>query len=90
MEESQSSIVHPLIDKNWRTNTMKRHFEYTDDVSNKFWKINLNSKNVSVCYGRIGIQNPHEIIKEFETKEKAKKFAETKIREKENKGYIEV
>ena len=68
---------------------MKKYFEYTDYVSNKFWEITLESKQVSVTYGRIGIDNPHQVNKEFDTEEKAQKFAETKIREKENKGYIE-
>jgi len=68
---------------------MKKYFEYTDEVSNKFWEINLKGKQVIVTFGRIGIKNPQQIKKEFSTNEKAKKFIETKIREKVNKGYIE-
>jgi predicted DNA-binding WGR domain protein len=70
---------------------MKKYFEYTDTVSNKFWEINLKGKEVTLTYGRIGIKNPAQIVKKFKGKsasEDAKKFAETKIREKTNKGYI--
>ena len=78
-----------------------RHFEYKDltENSSKFWKVNLESKKLIVTYGRIGINNP--AIKTyifptanskegFKTKEDAKKFCEKKIREKINKGYVEI
>ena len=71
---------------------MKKYFEYTDTVSNKFWEINLKGKQVTLTYGRIGIKKPASIVKKFKGKsasEDAKKFAEAKIREKTNKGYIE-
>ena len=71
---------------------MKKYFEYSDTVSNKFWEINLKGKQVTLTYGRIGIENPASIVKNFKgksAKEDAKKFAEKKIREKTNKGYIE-
>ena len=71
---------------------MKKYFEYTDAVSNKFWEINLKGKQVTLTYGRIGIKNPAQIVKKFKGKsasEDAKKYALSKIREKTNKGYIE-
>jgi len=71
---------------------MKKYFEYTDEVSNKFWEINLKGKKVTLTYGRIGIKKPASIVKTFKGKsasKDAKKFAESKIREKTNKGYIE-
>ena len=71
---------------------MKRYFEYKDAVSNKFWEINLKGKQVTLTYGRIGIKKPASIVKPFKGKsasEDAKKYAESKIREKINKGYIE-
>ena len=72
---------------------MKKYFEYTDAVSNKFWEINLKGKQVFVTYGRIGIDSPatKEIKiknKPFKSKEEAKACVEEKIREKINKGYI--
>ena len=71
---------------------MKKYFEYTDAVSNKFWEINLKGKQVTLTYGRIGIKNPAQIVKKFKGKsasEEAKKFAEKKIGEKIRKGYLE-
>ena len=67
----------------------KKYFEYTDAVSNKFWKINLKKNQIIVIFGRIGIKNPVCQLKKFDSNEEAKKYAERKIREKTNKGYIE-
>ena len=72
---------------------MKKYFEYTDEVSNKFWEINLKEKQVTLTYGRIGIKNPAQIVKKFKGKsanEDAKKYATSKIREKLTKGYLEI
>ncbi len=72
---------------------MKKYFEYTDAVSNKFWEINLKGKQVTLTYGRKGIKKPAQIVKKFKGKsasEDAKKFAESKIREKLKKGYLEI
>ena len=81
-----------LLNSGVKLGLMKKYFEYTDTVSNKFWEINLKGKQVTLTYGRIGIKNPAQIVKKFKGKsasEDAKKYAETKIREKVNKGYIE-
>ena len=67
---------------------MKKYFEYTDSISNKFWEINVKGTNVIVTYGRIGIKNPASSTKECKDNESAKVYAEKKIREKLNKGYI--
>ena len=67
----------------------KKYFEYTDGVSNKFWKINLKKNQIIITFGRIGIKNPVCQLKKFDSNEEAKKHAERKIREKTNKGYIE-
>ena len=68
---------------------MKKYFEYTDAVSNKFWEINLKKNQMIITFGRIGIKNPVSQLRKFDSKEEAKKYAERKIREKTNKGYIE-
>tara|TARA_B100000035_G_C20692782_1_gene419112 strand:- start:180 stop:389 length:210 start_codon:yes stop_codon:yes gene_type:complete len=68
---------------------MKKYFEFKNEVSNKFWEISQKGILVKVVYGRIGIQNPQEQIKEFINEQEAKKFADKKIREKINKGYIQ-
>jgi len=67
----------------------KKYFEYTDAVSNKFWEINLKKNQMIITFGRIGIKNPVCQLKKFDSNEEAKKYAERKIREKTNKGYIE-
>jgi predicted DNA-binding WGR domain protein len=68
---------------------MKKYFEFKNEVSNKFWEISQKGILVKVVFGRIGIQNPQEQIKEFLNEQEAKKFADKKIREKINKGYIQ-
>ena len=68
---------------------MKKYFEFKDEVSNKFWEISQKGILVKVVFGRIGIQNPQEQIKEFINEQEAKKFADKKIREKINKGYMQ-
>ena len=68
---------------------MKKYFEYTDAVSNKFWEINLKKNQMIITFGRIGIKNTVSQLRKFDSKEEAKKYAERKIREKTNKGYIE-
>ena len=68
---------------------MKKYFEFKNEVSNKFWEISQKGVLVKVVFGRIGIQNPKEQIKEFINEQEAKKFADKKIREKINKGYIQ-
>jgi len=70
---------------------MKKYFEFKDKVANsfKFWQIEHKGKKVTIQYGRIGIANPASMIKEFKTPEEAKKYSETVIREKTNKGYKE-
>jgi len=67
----------------------KKYFKYTDAVSNKFWEINLKKNQMIITFGRIGIKNPVCQLKKFDSNEEAKKYAERKIREKINKGYIE-
>ena len=68
---------------------MKKYFEYTDEVSNKFWEINLKKNQIIITFGRIGIKNPVCQLKKFNSNEEAKKYIDKKIREKINKGYVE-
>ena len=68
---------------------MKKYFEFKDSISNKSWEINLKKNQVFITFGRIGIKNPVSQLRKFDSNEEAKKYAERKIREKTNKGYIE-
>ena len=70
----------------------KMRLEYKNQTENafKFWEIKIEAKKkVITKYGRIGIQNPAETENKFSSEEAAKKYAEKKIREKMNKGYLE-
>ena len=68
---------------------MKKYLEYKDAVSNKFWEINLKGKIITLTYGKIGAKGQKTLKDDFTTVEEAKKFTQSKIREKTNKGYIE-
>ena len=70
----------------------KMRLEYKNQTENafKFWEIKIEAKKkVITKYGRIGIQNPAETENKFSSEEAARKYAEKKIREKMNKGYLE-
>jgi predicted DNA-binding WGR domain protein len=68
---------------------MKKYFEYKDAVSNKFWEINLKGKIITLTYGKIGAKGQKTLKDDFVNAAGAKKFAESKIRKKTNKGYVE-
>ena len=70
---------------------MKKYFEYTDAISNKFWEVNLKGKQVILTYGRIGIKKPAKIIKDFKGKtasEDAKEYVASKIKGKKIKVIL--
>jgi len=48
----------------------------------------LSSKNVEIKFGRVGIKNPATFIRSFKNSSEALKFANSKLREKINKGYV--
>ena len=71
----------------------KMRLEYKNQDKNafKFWEIKIEAKKkVITKYGRIGIENPAKTENKFSSGEAAKKYAEKKIREKMNKGYVEI
>ena len=67
----------------------RRRFEYADANSKKFWELTLRGAEVTVHFGRIGTSGQGE-TKTFPNAEAATKHADSKIREKLNKGYLEV
>ena len=67
---------------------MKKHLEFSDAKSNKFWEIELKGKKINIRYGRIGIENPATQSKPFASADLAKKYYGKKLKEKINKGYI--
>ena len=69
--------------------TLARHFEFVGGSSSKFWEIQVQGKDVTVRFGRIGTQGQTQ-IKSFPDAGKAAQHAEKLIREKTTKGYAEV
>lgn len=65
-----------------------RTFEYTDAKSNKFWSIDLQGKQFTVTFGKIGT-NGQTQTKAFDTAAKAEAAHDKLIQEKLNKGYVE-
>ncbi len=69
---------------------MRLEYKNPNENAFKFWEIEIEAKKkVITKYGRIGIKNPAKTENKFTSEEAARKYAEKKIREKMNKGYLE-
>jgi len=66
----------------------KRHFEFVEGSSKKFWEIWMDGTSFITKYGRIGTDG-QETVKEFDTADKAKKEYDKLVAEKTKKGYVE-
>ena len=60
---------------------------YKDDLSNKFWKINVTGNSFTVTYGKVGTVGAVK-TKEFELEEICQKEANKLIQSKLKKGYV--
>jgi len=67
---------------------MKRHFEFIDATSAKFWEIAINGNEVTVRFGRIGTEGQTQ-VKTLADAGVATKHAERLIKSKTAKGYCE-
>ncbi len=67
---------------------MKRQFEFKDDKSSKFWGIEIQDNDVTVCYGKIGTDGQTK-TKSYDSVETADKEGSKLINQKTKKGYIE-
>lgn len=65
-----------------------RTFEFKDDKSNKFWNIELQGKQFTVAFGKIGTKGQTQ-TKEFADEAKAQAAHEKLVAEKLGKGYVE-
>lgn len=65
-----------------------RRFEFKEGTSSKFWEIDVEGKDLTVRFGKIGT-NGQTQLKSFPTEEKAKAERDKLIREKTGKGYVE-
>ena len=68
---------------------VKRRFEFADGTSDKFWEIEQQGISVVVCFGRMGSRGQTK-TKEFSSEGEAAQHIEKLIREKSEKGYVEV
>ncbi len=66
----------------------KRHFEFVEGASNKFWEVWTDANEVHTRYGRVGAAGQTTVKKE-RSPEKAQTLYERLVREKLGKGYQE-
>lgn len=66
-----------------------RRFEFREGTSSKFWEVDVEGKDLTVRFGKIGT-NGQTQTKSFPTEEKAKAERDKLIKEKTGKGYSEV
>jgi uncharacterized protein (TIGR02996 family) len=65
-----------------------RTFQYDDEKSHKFWRIEVSGDRLTVTFGKVGASGQTQ-IKAFASDEKAQAEADRRIAEKLNKGYRE-
>jgi uncharacterized protein (TIGR02996 family) len=65
-----------------------RTFTFTDSKSNKFWSIDLQGKQFTVRFGKVGTAGQTQ-VKQFADEAAARQQHDKLIREKLNKGYVE-
>jgi predicted DNA-binding WGR domain protein len=66
----------------------RRHFEFVEGSSSKFWEVWVEGTSLYTQYGRIGSAG-QTTVKAFASEEKAREAAEKITREKVGKGYVE-
>jgi predicted DNA-binding WGR domain protein len=66
-----------------------RRFELKDATSSKFWEVDVEGKDLTVRFGKIGT-NGQTQTKSFPTAEKATSERDKLIKEKTGKGYAEL
>lgn len=67
----------------------KKHLEFDDGKARKFWKISLAGSTHTVNYGRIGSEG-RSLTKEFDSTSKARDSFDKLVKQKLDKGYVEV
>lgn len=68
---------------------MTRRFEMVEGGSSKFWEITEQGSSFTVRYGKIGTSGQTQ-TKDFPSEEKARAAAAKLVKEKTDKGYVEV
>jgi len=67
---------------------MKKHLEYQDEKSTKFWEIEIKGTIITTSYGKIGATGKKS-SKDLGTEEKAQKEFDKLVKSKTKKGYKE-
>ncbi|MCE9554681.1 MAG: DNA ligase [Planctomycetes bacterium] len=68
---------------------MKRHFEFVEGNSAKFWEVSTSGKDVTIWFGRIGTDGQTQ-TKTFDDPVAAQKHADKMVQQKTRKGYQEL
>jgi DNA ligase-1 len=66
----------------------RRHFEFVEGTSSKFWEVWVAGNQMMTRYGRIGSQGS-TTVKTFADEPAARKAADKLVAEKVGKGYVE-
>jgi DNA ligase-1 len=88
VEPAKPRSISPKAVPPSASSAAKRHFEFVDGKSSKFWEISQSGCDVTVRYGRIGA-NGQTQTKAFSDEAAAKSHADKLIAEKTEKGYVE-
>jgi predicted DNA-binding WGR domain protein len=67
----------------------RRRFEFEQGKSRKFWEVSIEGTALTVSFGRMGT-NGQVKVKRLVSPEAARKAAEKLVRQKGDKGYVEV
>ncbi len=70
------------------TSSGRRHFEFVEGTSSKFWEVWVQGSEMFTQYGRIGSKG-QTTVKNYPDEAAARKAAEKLIAEKTGKGYVE-
>ncbi len=68
--------------------TGRRHFEFVEGTSSKFWEVWVEGTNMYTQYGRIGSKG-QTTVKSYPNEAAARTAADKLIAEKTGKGYVE-
>ena len=68
---------------------MQQALRYTDEKSDKFWRIETAGCELVINWGKTGTTGRYE-IKDFDTEDECEKQAFKLVRSKEKKGYTDM
>lgn len=75
-------------DEDYEHGSGRRHFEFKDGKSNKFWEVECKGASVVTWWGKIGTSGQTKTLN-FETEAEAQQKHDSLVSEKCKKGYVE-